>query len=75
MPTVTIRCTYQACLGLEPTEVTFRLSPAHGCQSPEEALELIKCLRQTEVYFELQPESDEAPLPFWSETVREVSVR
>lgn len=63
-PTVTIRCTYPANLGLDPTEVTFRLSPAHGCQTPEEALELIECLRRTEEYFELQPDSDEAPSPF-----------
>ncbi len=60
---------------MEPTEVTFRLSPVHICQTPEEALELIQCLCRSEEYFELQPDSGEPPLPFWSETVSEVEVR
>jgi len=69
MPTLTIRCTYPKQLGSEPSEVTFRLSPAHGCETSEEALQLIECLQASHDYFELQPHSDEAPFLFWSETI------
>lgn len=75
MITVQIRCTYPAYLKSEPTQVRFRLSPEYKCRTVAEAHQLIERLRTSYEYFELQPDTDDPPLPFWSDTIEDVVVR
>ena len=73
-PRLTVRCEYPD-TPLEPTTVTFRLSPSYGIRNAHEANEwFLEMMRQ---YEEFEVETDragEAPLSFWSETVRRVMV-
>ncbi len=73
-PHLTIRCEYPD-TDLEPTVVTFRLSPSYGLHTALQAHEwFIDMMREHE---EFEVETDrvgEAPLSFWSETVRGVMV-
>ena len=72
--TIRIRCEYPD-TPLEPTEVTFRLSPRYAIHTAREAHEWF--LRMMRAYEEFVVETDkagESPLPFWSETVRQVVV-
>ena len=73
-PRLTIRCEYPD-TDLPPTEVAFRLSPSYGILTAREAHEwFIDMLHD---YEEFEVETDcagEAPIPFWSDTVRRVVV-
>ena len=56
---------------LEPTEVTFGLSPRYGILNARDAHDWFP--RMVGVYKEFEVETDRAgewPMPFWSETVR-----
>ena len=73
-PRLTIRCEYPD-TDLPPTEVTFRLSPSYGLTTGHEANEWFLLMMRS--YDEFVVETDrggEAPMPFWSETVRQVMV-
>ncbi len=73
-PRLTVRCEYDD-TDLPPTEVTFRLPPSYGIHDAREAhdwfLEMMReCYR-----FEVETDRvGEPPLPFCSETVRQVVV-
>ena len=73
-PRLTIRCEYPD-TDLPPTEVTFGLSPSYGLLTALEAHDwLLGMLRNCE---EFEVETDRAgewPVPFCSETVRQVVV-
>ena len=60
---------------MPPTEVTFRLSPSYGLLTARDAHEwFLDMIREHE---EFEVETDrvgEPPMPFWSETVRQVVV-
>ena len=60
---------------LPPTEVTFRLSPSYGLTTGHEANEwFIDMLRDHEEFEVETDEAGEAPVPFYTETVRGVMV-
>ncbi len=72
--TIRIRCEYPD-TPLDPTEVTFGLSPRYGIHNALEAHDwFLKMIAENE---EFEVETDRAgewPVPFWSETVRQVVV-
>ena len=71
-PHLTIRCEYPD-TDLPPTEVTFRLSP--GIRTGHEANEWFIEMMYLHEEFEVETdEPGEPPMPFWSETVRQVVV-
>ncbi len=73
-PRLTVRCEYPD-TGSEPTEVTFGLSPSYGLLTARESHAWF--LQMMRSHDELVVETDkagEAPMPFWSETVRRVVV-
>ena len=73
-PRLTLRCEYPD-LGLEPTQVTFRLSPSYGIYSASEAHEWF--LRMMQEYEEFEVETDQPgkwPMPFCTETVTRVTL-
>ena len=73
-PRLTIRCEYPD-TDLEPTEVTFRLSPSYGLLTALEAHDwFLEMLRNCEEFEVETDEPGELPAPFWSETVRQVVV-
>ncbi len=73
-PRITVRCEYPD-TSLEPTEVTFGLSPSYGLTTGHEANEwFIDMLRDNEEFEVETDEPGEPPVPFWSETVRRVVV-
>ena len=58
-----------------PSEVSFRLSPSYGIDTAREAHDWF--LRMITEHEEFEVETDEPgewPVPFWSETVRQVVV-
>jgi len=60
---------------LPPTEVTFRLSPSYGLHTGHEANEWFIEMMYEHEEFEVETDrAGEAPLSFWSETVRRVVV-
>ena len=73
-PRLTVRCEYPD-TPLEPTEVTFGLSPSYGLLTAREAHDwFLEMMREHE---EFEVETDRAgewPVPFCSETVRRVVV-
>jgi len=71
-PRLTVRCEN---VDMAPTEVTFRLSPSYGLTTGHEANEwFIDMLRDHEK-FEVETDvAGEWPMPFSSETVRQVVV-
>ena len=70
-PRLTVRCEYPD-TDAPPTEVTFGLSPSYGLTTGHEANEwFLEMMREHE---EFGVETDEWPVPFWSETVRGVMV-
>jgi hypothetical protein len=73
-PSLTVRCEYPD-TSLEPTIVTFALSPCYGIHTAREAHDwFLKMMHQHE---EFEVETDvpgEWPVPFWSETVKRVVV-
>ncbi len=73
-PHLTIRCEYPD-TDLEPTMVTFRLSPRYGLHTAHEANEWFLDMMHEHEEFEVETDrAGEAPLSFWSETVRGVMV-
>ena len=73
-PQLTIRCTYPG-TSLPPTCVTFGLSPEYGIHTASEAHDWF--LRMVREFEEFEVETDELgelPVPFCSETVRQVVV-
>ena len=73
-PHLTIRCEYPD-TSLEPTIVTFRLSPRYGIRTARDAHDWFLCMMREHEEFEVETDrAGEPPLPFWSETVRGVMV-
>jgi len=73
-PRLTIRCEYPD-TDLPPTEVTFRLSPSYGLATGLEVHDWFLSLMREHEEFEVETdEPGEAPLSFWTETVRGVMV-
>ncbi len=73
-PRLTIRCDYPD-TDRPPPEETFRLSPSYGLTTGHEANEWF--LEMMRKYEEFEVETDRAgepPMPFCSETVRQVMV-
>ena len=72
--TIRIRCEYPD-TPLDPTEVTFRLSPRYGIHTAREAHEWFLKMMAENDEFEVETDrAGELPVPFWSETVRGVMV-
>ena len=73
-PRLTVRCVYPD-MSSPPSEVSFSLSPRYGIHNALEAHDwFLKMMKQ---YEEFEVETDEAgelPVPFVSETVRQVVV-
>ena len=73
-PRLTIRCEYPD-TDMEPTEVTFRLSPSYGLLTAHEAHEWFLGMMRVHEEFEVETDKPgELPVPFCSETVRGVMV-
>ena len=73
-PHLTIRCEYPD-TSLEPTEVTFRLSPSYGLTTAHEAHQWFLGMMRTHEEFVVETDkAGELPVPFCSETVRGVMV-
>ena len=73
-PRLTIRCEYPD-TPLEPTEVTFGLSPSYGLHTARRAYAWFLSLTREHEEFEVETDRvGEPPLSFWSETVRGVIV-
>ena len=73
-PLITIRCEY---LGLcpYPVEITFGLSPRYGIRTAREAHDWFLKMMSEHYAFEVETDrAGEPPLPFCSETVRQVLV-
>ena len=73
-PRLTVGCGYPD-TPLEPTEVTFHVSPRYGLHTAREAHDWF--LRMVREFEEFEVETDELgelPVPFCSETVRQVVV-
>ena len=73
-PRLTVRCEYPGCCS-PPDEVSFRLSPSYGLLTTREAHDwFLQMMREHE---EFEVETDRAgewPVPFCTETVRQVVV-
>ena len=60
---------------MPPTEVSFRLSPHYGIRSAREAHDWFLHMMREHEEFEVETDQPgEWPVPFWSETVRQVVV-
>ena len=60
---------------MAPTEVSFGLSPRYGIHTAREAHDWFLMMMQSNEEFELETDrTGELPMPFWSETVRQVVV-
>ena len=60
---------------MAPTEVTFALLPRYGIHNALEAHDWFLSLMQDHEEFEVETDAPgEWPVPFWSETVRQVVV-
>ena len=71
-PRLTIRCEYP---DMPPTEVTFSLSPSYGILTAREAHDWFLLMMRSHDEFVVETDkAGEAPMPFWSETVRQVVV-
>ncbi len=58
-----------------PTEVTFGLCPSYGIHTARDAHDWFLSLMQSNEEFMVETDrAGEAPMPFWSETVRQVVV-
>ena len=74
-PRLRIRCAYPD-PDMPPTEVSFGLSPSYGLLTAREAHEwLIEMMRENDEFEVETDKAGEPPMPFWSETVRQVVVR
>ncbi len=73
-PRVTVRCEYPD-TGSEPTEVTFALSPSYGIHNAREAHDWFLLMMCSHDEFEVETDkAGEIPVPFSSDTVRQVVV-
>ena len=73
-PRMTIRCEYPD-TDLPPTEVTFRLAASYGLTTGHEANEWFIDMLRDHDEFEVETDcAGEAPIPFYTETVRRVVV-
>ena len=73
-PRLTIRCEYPDS-GMSPTEVSFGLSPSYGIHTSNDAHDwFLRMMREHEEFEVETDKAGEAPIPFWSETVRPVVV-
>ncbi len=60
---------------MPPTEVTFRLSPSSGLLTAREAHDRFLLMMRSHDEFVVETDRvGEPPMPFWSETVRQVVV-
>ena len=60
---------------MAPTVVTFGLSPRYGLHTARAAHEwFLHMMRENEEFEVETDKAGEAPMPFWSETVRRVVV-
>ena len=73
-PRLTVRCEYPD-TSLEPTEVTFGLSPSYGFHTARDAHDWFLLMMRSHDEFVMETDkAGEAPMPFWSETVAQVVV-
>ena len=73
-PRLTIRCEYPD-TSLEPTQVTFGLSPSYGLHTAREVHDWFLGMMREHEEFEVETDRvGELPLPFWAETIRTVVV-
>ena len=73
-PHLTIRCEYPDGSS-PPPQVSFRLSPSYGLHTAHQAHEWFLDMMHEHEEFEVETDrAGEAPLSFWSETVRGVMV-
>ena len=71
-PRLTVRCEYP---DQPPTEVTFSLSPSYSIHNAREAHDwFLKMMAENEEFEVDTDKAGELPVPFWSETVRQVVV-
>ena len=60
---------------MPPTEVTFGLSPSYGIHTARDAHDWSLLMMRSHDEFVVETDkAGEAPIPFWSETVRRVVV-
>ncbi len=73
-PRLTVRCEYSD-TDMPPTEVTFGLSPSYGILTAREAHDWFLLMMREHEEFEVETDmAGEWPVPFCSETVRQVMV-
>ncbi len=73
-PRLTVRCEYPD-TSLEPTEVSFRLSPSYGVHTARDVHEWFLLMMRSHDEFVVETDrAGEAPIPFYTETVRGVVV-
>ena len=73
-PRLSIRREY-ADMSSPPSEVIFRLSPHYRILTLREAHEWFLCMMRSRDEFEVETDrAGESPMPFWTETVRQVVV-
>ena len=73
-PRLTVRCEYPDGSS-PPTQVSFRLSPSYGLLTAHEAHEWFLGMMRVHEEFEVETDAPgEWPVPFCSETVRQVLV-
>ena len=58
-----------------PSEVSFSLSPSYGIHTSSDAHDWFLSMMRQHKHFTVETDrAGEAPMPFWSETVRQVVV-
>ena len=73
-PRLTVRCEYPDGRS-PPSEVSFRLSPSYGVHTAREAHEWFLLMMRSHDEFVVETDkAGEAPIPFYTETVRRVVV-
>ncbi len=73
-PRLTVRCEYPGS-DSPPDEVSFHLSPSYGLLTAREAHDwFLEMMREHDEFVVETDKAGEAPMPFWSETVRKVVV-
>ena len=73
-PHLTIRCEYPG-PDSPPDEVSFRLSPSYGLLTARDVHDWFLEMMHEHEEFEVETDrAGELPMPFWSETVRQVVV-
>ena len=73
-PRLTVRCEYPD-TDMAPTVVSFGVSPSYGFSTAREAHEWFLLMLQAHEEFEVETDKPgELPMPFLSETVRQVVV-